>query len=342
MSTITYKCDNCKRTVEYLENIHGLTHIGKCTITKNCGGNLYKQFRNQNSIRTNIPTPHIYVGDYTPRKLFYRHINNASSSLWEISHNMGLSCVFIVYNKDGDILDKSNYSVNNNGTVAIISFNKEYSGEVHILARNDVRLPDTITTISPEVQTSYNNFMTFAVPEYITRYDSGASVGMSSDGPINICGEAIRIEVEVTRPNESPTYCYEELSPNNSQNGPWYGWNKILVRNRKHYCVYSLNLRKLKSLTPLYSTESFIPDGTIIKITKISYGDSDFYNIPDKGLLTLLSRSPFSHTDKILDRLIDCGEMVGSYHPGFIFNEGELFTNSKNVENTYPTIRKSG
>lgn len=341
MSTITYKCDNCKRSIEFLENIHGITHIGKCTITKGCNGTLYRQSRNVNNIRTNIPSPRLDMQDYYPRNLFHKHVNDTRSRMWEVEHGMGLSCVFVAYDANSNIINRDAYTVNNNGSVAILQFNQEITGEVHVLARNDIATYDTANKTSMLMQVSYNNHITLAIPEYITRYDSDPTIVSPAFAPLNICGTPIRLEVEVSKPSEQPVYCHEELTPHVSQNGPWYGWNKILVRNRKHYCLYTLDLRKLRSMTPLYSTTSDIPDGTTIKLSKISYGDSEFYNIPDKGLLILLSKEPFRHSDKVLDSFVDCGEVVESYHPSFVFSNYEIFSNTENVESTYPIIRKS-
>ena len=36
MATINYKCDQCKRETELVENSTGFTIIGKCNITEGC------------------------------------------------------------------------------------------------------------------------------------------------------------------------------------------------------------------------------------------------------------------------------------------------------------------
>ncbi len=330
MATIRYTCNNCKRTIEYVENINGITHIGQCSITKNCNGTLYKVSRNPNNIRTTLPMTHDGMDDYIPRSLFKHYKNLIPTNNWIIKHNLGKSCVLIVYDTNGNILDSSQYNFTNDGNTIVINFDINTSGEVHIISRNDNSKIKLQTLQMPNIQISANKYVTFAIPQYISH---GSDI-------VDICQNDIKIDIEVTRPNEESIFCTETLISNSLQNNPWYGWNKILLRNRKHYCLRLLDLNKLKALTPLYDTATDIPDGTAIKILKISYNGIDFQNIPDKGLLIFLSKDPYRYTDKILDKIIDCGEMVDSYYPSFVFYDKELFSVNDNLETTYPHIKQ--
>lgn len=330
MATIKYTCNNCKRSVEYVENINGITHIGQCSITKNCNGTLYKIERNPNNVRTTLPITHDEMDDYMPRNLFFHYKNLIPTSKWIIKHNLGKSCVLIVYGVNGEIINSSDFSFTNDGSIITINFDTETGGEAHILSRNDSSQIKLQKNQIPNTQISTNGYLTFATPQYI---NSGANI-------IDVCQNNIKIDIEVTRPNETSIFCSETLIPNALQSNPWYGWNKVLIRNRKHYCLHLLDLNKLKALTPLYDVVSDIPDGTVMKIIKISYDGVNYQNIPDKGLLILLSKDPYRYADKILDKFIDCGEIVDSYFPSFTFYDKELFSVEENIENTYPEIKR--
>lgn len=355
MATINYTCDTCKRSVELIENKLGISSFSSCTITRDCRGNLYATKRNPNNSRQSIPKYDRELDDYIPRNLFYAHTQDVASLSWTVNHGLGLSCVFIVYDSDGALVDNDNYTVSRiSDGISLLTFGTKTTGSVHVLSRTGgippVIVVDTSTT---NVQISYNDIITFAVPKYITRFNSG-STPIEPDPlvpvtptptptplptqPYTPCDKTIRIEIEITKPNEPSVTCVETLDTTISAKSPWFGWSEILVKNRKHYCVKSKKISELRVFANTNNQKLIIPDGTRMRITRIDYGTGVLQNIPDRGLLVLMANNPYSGTDKILDKLIDCGEMVNT--KDFEFKNYNLHVASDIIEDAYPKISK--
>ncbi len=368
MATINYKCDTCNREIELLENKFGLTTFTRCTITKKCRGNLYKAKRNANNIRENLPKHAARLDDYAKRSVFYAHSQVIESSTWNVKHNFGNSCIFIVYDESNTIIDQDDYTVTTASPgVSIIKFTTKRMGTVHVLSRTGAAVVTNSTSNVFDYQVSYNDVLTFAIPKYITRINSKAlpivlpspfpvtppvsptplPTQPASDSP-NVslytpCNKNIRIEIEVIRPNEPTVTCVETLDSNISSDSTWFGWGEVLIRNRKHYCLRTKKISELRVFSNTNNQKVNIPDGTQLRITRIDYGSGvleDMQNIPDRGLLILFSKSPYKLTDKVLDELLDCGEMVGITNEVFSFIGNDLYVNSKLVEASYPKIVK--
>lgn len=356
MATINYKCDTCKRETELLENRTGLTVFGRCTITKNCKGFFYQLKRNRNNRRESIPQYDRELDDYSKRKFFTSFDQTHPSILWTVNHGFGLSCVYIVYGPTGDILPESMYTTTNIAGTTSIKFNSAISGTVHVLSRTG-GIDEDVAIAKPEttVQVSYSDTLTFAVPKYITRIQSGSAPVLPPaasfltptpsptplvNSPLDMSGSTIRIEIEVTKPNEPTIVCVETLEANISSASAWMNWPQILVRNRKHYITKTLTISKLKVFTNTNNQKLAIPLGTRFKITRIDYGTGLLVNIPDRGLLVLLANKPYIAANKNLTQLFDCGEMVNSFDSEFFFEDLELFVNGDVIETTYPKITK--
>ena len=356
MATINYKCDTCKRETELLENRAGLTVFGRCTITKNCKGFFYQLKRNRNNRRESIPRYDRELDDYSKRKFFVPFIQAHPSRTWTINHGFGLSCVYIVYNATGDILPDSMYTVTNIAGTTSINFDDAINGTVHILSRTG-GIDEVTARKAPEtaVQVSYSDTLTFAVPKYITRLQSGSAPVLPPissflsptpspsplvNTPLDMTSLTIRIEIEVTKPNEPTVVCVETLEANISSASAWMNWPQILVRNRKHYITKTLTISKLKVFANTNNQKLTIPLGTRFKITRIDYGTGLLVNIPDRGLLVLLADKPYIAANKNLTQLFDCGEMVNSFDSEFFFDDLELFVSGDAIESTYPKISK--
>lgn len=348
MATIKYKCDTCKREIELIENKAGMTTFNNCTITNKCAGKLYSNGRNPNNLRESIPTPSTVLDDYQPRKLLYVHPQRNSNLKWVVEHNMGLSCVVIVYDANSQIMDADAYIVESFPTYSNITFTLPQSGVAHIISRtaNQTAHIDQSAAISTTI-VSGNGILTFGIPKYITRIDSGATLPTEitptptslPTQPYSSCNNTIQIEIEVQRPNEGAITCSETLEALIVPSA-WAGWGNIMVKNRKLYCLKSKAINSLKVLANTNNGNVNIPDGTTFKILRIDYGTGIFTDIPDRGLLMMLSTAPHTGVDKDLRNIVDCGELVGMVGTTFVFKNSELYINSKYVESTYPKIVK--
>lgn len=345
MATIKYKCDTCERTIELIENKKGLTTFGTCVITNNCRGILHPEERNPNNLRESLPKYAPELDDFIARKLFHTHTQETASKVWVVNHGLSPSSVTIVYGSDGSVIDPDLYTLTNSGGISRITFSTPQSGVVHMLSRSGgaVQL-NTIQPTSDTVKCSYFDTLTFAVPKYITNYQSGsypnAPPTVDYSPARNICNSTILLEIVVKRPNEEEIVCTEQLDALLPPS-PWVGWGEILVRKRKQYCLRSKKISDLKIFKNTNDQSIVIPDGTTLKISRIAYSDIEVLTaVPDRGLLMLLADSPYGVQDKRLDALVDCGEMVDADLGYFIFRGGELYAFSDNIEQTYPNITK--
>lgn len=160
--------------------------------------------------------------------------------------------------------------------------------------------------------------------------------------PLNLCEESnvIQIEIEITKPNEDPFVCFEEIENFTDNRSPWNGWGEVLVGKRRNYCLRTIDILKLKVFGNANLQPGDIPDGTRIRFLRIDYGTGRKEAIPSRGLLMLLAKSPYAYADKIKDRLVDVGELIGDNPDYFVYRGGELFLNETKVERSYPDISR--
>lgn len=344
MATIKYKCDICTREIELLENKVGMTTFSNCIITNNCKGNLYAVKRNANNVRETIPSYDTELDDYIPRPFFVKYIQKNESLSWVIEHGFGPSCVIVVYDVAGNIVDNDQYGVITKDGITTLTINYLLAGTAHIISRTGGKLPNEgMSAITSPTQVSFADILTFAVPKYITRYDSGADPNVAPlpalPAPLDLSSATIRIEIEVIKPNEPAVTCDETLEAI-SQQSTWYNWPEILIKSRKQYSLRYKKISEFKIFSNTNDGKVTIPDGTILKIKRIDYGNGIFVNIPDRGLIVLLTNPPYTAYDKELTMLVECGEMVNSPIPYFSFDNSILYVDYDVVEHTYPKISK--
>jgi hypothetical protein len=342
MSTITYKCNTCKREIRKIENLHGLTVFSKCIITDGCRGNLYKIGHDLDSIREEFPSPQIDINDYYPRKFLYIHNQPTNAYEWKVFHNLSVIPTLSVYKSvDGEMVkvDQDQYTVNiiDKDSLSIKFDTKKY-GIVHCISKSSIpAVPKLLPPVEELNQVSSDGAFVFAVPEYITKTDTDYAV------PFDTFYRNIKIYIRVIKPNAEPIDCFEELNGNLNAT-PWNGWETILVRNRR---VYNTRAKRIDKFQTFFDVgDEGIPDGTLLQFLKIDYGDyahieEEGRDIASRGLFVLLSSAPYESVDKVRDNLIDVGELIDSDYPYFIYNKGEFYTQPTNLEITYPDIRNT-
>lgn len=349
MATISYKCDSCKRTIELVENPQGFTVVGKCVITNGCIGRLYKTGRNPNNVRESSPSYVEGLDNYIPRRAFFEYSQTLPSNSWLVSHGMGTVPSVAVYIIQSDsameLLDNSEYSltiVDNNSI--LIEFEKNVKGIVQCVAKSTVPLLPSVIPVEIElVKASTDGIITFAVPKFITQLRGYAPTPPTSTTlPINLCEDTtpIQIEIEVTKPNEDPFICFEDVENFTTTKSPWFGWKEILINSRRNYCTRTLDLKKLKVFESIGLISGEVPNGTRIRFLRIDYGSGRKEEIPSRGLLMLIANYPYEYVDKEKGKLIDVGELIGDNLGYFIFQDGDIFLNGVNVEKTYPNISR--
>lgn len=337
MSTITYQCNVCRRIIQKLENQEGITVFGKCIITDQCHGKLYKIDKNIDNNRETFPFAVSGLVDYSPRKAFYKHVQTVNSQMWRVSHELSTSPAVVVYTENTDgtltLLNQDDY------TITIISkdiinlvFNQAFRGTAQCMARSTSST--TVQTVQSQNNTKItsNGILALAIPEVIVYNPPIPDVIMDN--------LAFSIIMSVEKPNTPKTFTSEIIYPTRVSGSSWSDWAKILIRKRKNYVVRTLDILDLTIFQPLISGKSTLPNGTRIRFEQIQFPNSPSLTIESRQLLTLLSNSPYAPIDKIKNNLIDIGEMIGTQLDYFTYIDGELFVDSTIVESTYPDIIK--
>lgn len=341
MPTISYSCDTCKRKTELLENIQGMTAFSKCIITLGCKGKLSMVSRNPDNYRESLPDQKLSLLDYVPRSALFKFTQNTKIKTWKIKHNLGVYPVIIVYkeNDDGSFTDlthdKFTPTIIDNNTITI-TFPDSTKGIAHCLSRSSVReSPELLTTTDSNVQVTCLNQFTFAIPKLITSKDINEVV--TAITPVDLATTQIQLEVEITVPNQEVFYSIETLEVVMASNNPWNTWPEILLRKRKNYYVRT---KKITEFTIFGSSLKNIKNGTLLKFNKINYG-LGWTELPSRGLLMLLSNSPYNQVDKVKNKIINVSEISGSSTPYLTFLNGEFYIPPTLIEHTYPDIVKA-
>lgn len=367
MATISYKCDTCKRAVELVENSQGFTVFGKCVITSGCTGRLYRTERNPNNVRESSPLFVSGLDNYVPRRAFHEFKQGLLADKWNVAHGLGTTpAIFVFEITDGGEtipLDNSAYTVKEIDKNNIsLTFSKRIRGIVHSVARSTVPVVPSVVDIEGEtVQASSKGIITFAIPKYLTQVrgtvpeasSPATSPGVSptptptptpsASMPMSLCtSDKIKIEIEIIRPNEEPFICFEEIPYKVDNRSPWSGWNEVLVRKRRNYCIRTSEILSWKIFGGAELTKNDIPNGTRIRFLRIEYDDNNRYlEIPSRALLMLLAKEPHEYADKIKDRVIDVGELIGDAPNYFVYEDGEIYLEESKVEKTYPDISRA-
>lgn len=348
MATIKYKCDTCKRDIDLLEKPYNLNTFSKCTITHGCKGKLNKLSRNLDNIRESTPTPVEGLDDFTKRKVFYKHQQNLINTTWKIKHNLGVSPAIEVFIKNNgilEILDYKDYTIQviDKDNINVIHPTPQ-TGQVHCIARSTV--PDFKLTENKAIslfRVTTNGIFVFAFPKLITHYTIEPPATPLSPLPIDTANEPkpIRLEVSVTQPNQEEIICIETISSNINNNHPWLGWNEILVRKRRNY---NIKTKSVFNFNRTFQLDVLKPEtiayGTRIRFLRVDLGTGNLQPIDQDNVLILLANDPYQAIDKIKNKVIDINRLSTSSFNYFVYQNGELYTATSNLESIYPDIQR--
>lgn len=344
MATITYQCSICQRQIELLENQTGLTTFSKCIITNGCKGKLNRIKRNIDSSRGSFPPEVQGLTDYVQRRAFFEYNKQLPSTIWSITHNMGISPAVDVYVYDANnnnlvTLSPDDYVVKfvNKDSITI-NFTSSYSGIAQLIARNSVKVqPKTLSSTIPSVQVTSDGTFIFAIPKYLTKFYYPPSISPTPTIPYDLNNQIIRIEILVKEPNNDPVSCTETLEANLFDT-PWNDWNEILVRKRKNCYLFTKNINDFRTFINQNSNTVNIPTGTQLQITRIDYGTGVFEPIDPEGLFVLLTNSPYASADKVLNKVVDAANIIDNVNPYFVYNGTEFAVDQSCIEKVYPSI----
>lgn len=344
MSTISYKCATCKREVELLENQKGLTIIGRCILTDGCSGKMQTIERNPYNVRESYEYFDTDYLENNSRNKFFKHIQKNVNTVWRITHNLNNHPFVVVYlNTVNGVekIDNSAYQVEYYDANTLLITGISGSGVAHCTARTSNR--DSViaaTDINTSFQVTVGGTFTFAIPKYLTKLEGTPTVTPTPTVPLDLFDiGTIKIEIGITRPNEDEVVCFEKI-PVDQTSSSWLGTNEIMIRNRRNYYVKMKNILNFTTFDNASLTFADIPNGTKIRFLKIDYGTGIQQDIPSRGAFLLLSKYPFKIADKVVNKVIDLGEIIESPYWYMTYQDGEVFISTDAIENTYPDIRK--
>lgn len=348
MATINYKCSVCKKEVELLENSIGLNVVGACSLTDGCAGKLLHLKRNPYNIRESIKYYNDDLLDYDPRNKFYKHVQSNRNNTWKVNHDLNnhpIVVVFVKINNSNVLqkLDNSTYTVTytNENSLEISGLSQQFSGIAHCIARTSSPTSAVVATPPTEYyQVTTGGTFTFAIPKLLTKFDDTPTVTPTPTLPLDLYNTGdIKLEIGITRPNEDEIVC-SEIVPVTQITSPWISWGEVILRNRRNYYIKMKNLLNFTTFDDSNLQFTDIPNGTKIRFIRIDYGTGVYQKIPSRGAFLMLSKKPYSLTDKNLKQVIDLGEIIESKYWYLTYNDGEVYAELGAVEGIYPDIRK--
>ncbi len=346
MATVSYKCNVCKRDIELVENERGMTTFSRCIITDGCRGKLIVQHRNPDNMVRKFATEVPGLKDFILKNNIFNFVQTTPQYNWIITHNLNSNPVIKIYINDSNGTSKrlspNTYSISFiNSDRLIVTFSQNFSGIAQLISRTS-QPTNLVTAPSPIVDsliTSKGTFI-FAIPQKLTKFTYPPTILPYPTLPLDLYKKVIKIQILITKPAKEPIQSVETLDFNLTGT-PWSNWPSILVRKRKNYYILSKNILKFVTFGNPYLTASDIPDNTTVKITGIDYGTGVIQPIDNEGLLLLTAKPPFYPNDKIINSLINIGDLQSDSDHGFVYKNGDLYLNSKNISNTYPDIQQA-
>jgi hypothetical protein len=337
MATTTYQCNVCKRVIQKKDNLSGLTIFGKCIITSGCLGQLNRLTRNIDNSREVFPSAVSGIVDYTPRKAFFSYSQTLLSDIWTVNHNLSTFPAINVYvttNTGSDLvpLDPEQFTISviDKDTVNL-KFNQPYIGTAQCLARSTTLRTMSAAVASSLVRVTSDGLITMAIPEVVINPQPIPNTTMD--------GLGFDFEVLVQEPSQQIVSSVEHVDPAVDGDSPWDDWPKILIRKRKNYVIRTKNVLDFLAFGS-NAKATDIPNGTQIYFNSIAFPSVVMRPINSRELLLMLSNEPFQPIDKVKDKVVDVGEMLGTRLNYFVYMDGDLFVDSSVIETSYPTTLK--
>lgn len=202
MATILYKCNICKRTIELLENSNGMTVFSKCIITSGCRGKLHQETRNSNNIRENYPNVVPGFTNYSKRNILFEFEQKLLNNTWKINHNLNTFPSVNVYTQETSGIIKQNpdsFEIKyiNPNTIHIV-FSTIKKGKIQCVSRTSSdKTTNKATKVPSFVQVTHGGTFNFAVPKYLTEYNS-----IVRNNRLDLDEYTVEVEVSIQKPNE--------------------------------------------------------------------------------------------------------------------------------------------
>lgn len=305
---VAYKCDTCNRSVRLVENVFGIEIIQRCTITYGCQGKLRRLLTQKETIEApTLPPDVANLQNWFQRPALFTFIQTIQSSTWQVVHNLGAKPTVQVQvyrgNELTDIIPKEIKIIDLN-TIELV-FDKGETGIVQC-----INVTSTNKSINEE------NLLT------------DQPLQLTNHGVLTIATQSTLPLISLTGVfgNQATEIHYVAIPSVAAILSPWAGVNRVFI-NGKTYTVRSFDI-----------VESPLAPNTF-SANLVNNGDSLYFKEPinTNEYLLLLGKAPFGITDRVYDKFIDLA-LINKLQPELFYNQGELYTMSSVIKETYPLI----
>jgi hypothetical protein len=345
MAIVVYRCNTCKREIEFVRNPRGLETLQKCTITHGCRGTLTQIKVYPDYQRASIPDDVIGLDNWSQRRIIYNHTQGVPSREWLIDHYLNGFPSVIVFidrpteddpNNQEEITPEKITYLNPNSL--LLTLDSEFSGVAQVIARS------SNSSVGRTVQEEVQLFQATIGGE-LTIATSTAPVGSEPANPTNIA-------FQLRYATNEGYYIFNDYLVDNepTYTSPWDDFTDVIIKGRV-YRTRTFNFFNAEIAS------GGIKPGSLISITGIDKtydvnnppGTSGVYNyrpLRRNEIFLLLANSPYSNIDKITDKAFDLyytQEASGAKYLVYNTIESgfELFITPSHPEQIYPQIRNT-
>jgi hypothetical protein len=323
MSVIIYTCDTCKREIEKTQNPEGLEIIGRCIITDNCKGFLYRTGSKPQAVARTSPAPVQGLTDWRQRKKIFTHNQETAANVWTVEHKLDThpSVQTFIYQvvspTERNLVEVTPTATRYiNGDTVELEFESSVTGIAQTIARSattnqPIEFKDQSTDTSALTLNQMTNslFLTLATLDDSTDLDLTPTFLSTTDlTPIPGIAD---VTFGATVPNSL-----------------WFPIDKVLINGK------------------LYTVRVGSFDANVLNTLGVRNGSSLFFTLPGGGsiaedsIYVLNTTEPYtSVVDRDFDNVVDLSKVtnanVGS---SFVFNDGEIQYNVNLKQRVYPPI----
>lgn len=327
MAVVIYKCDTCNRTIDKTRNPEGLEIIGRCTITDNCKGALYKSGTKPDLIARGFPDPVSGLDDWRQRRALYNHDQDVLASTWTITHSLDSQPSIQVFVDRQLTVGSEEYTrmeiepvsiVYNSRNQATVTLLQNEIGTAQCIARaattEAVQSINAISNVTTALTVDINNISTNQVLTIATAI---------TDATIDV-----DIKYLSTVDHSDITGIDPITFGNNSTLSLWRNIETVFIKGRFYKVrAASINVSQLLEQGVVNGTSVYFDT---INSLPIEAGDA----------YLLLTKDPHQATvDRDFNNIIDLSIATNSNAAtSFLYNNTELFAFNDIKENIFPAI----
>lgn len=310
MAATRYQCTVCKRERDILDNNRGIIATTRCTITQGCRGSLIVTKKLPLTTREQKADPVGDLIDWEPRNVLYTHTQLIRSKKWRIPHSINVP-VSIDVIAGGVEMASTAYTVDvEDQNLLTITFPTATSGTAQLIARNG---------------TKRRVYESFDSTQLVQVSFAGRLILLDSTAELD-AGTAT-LGLTIVTPDSQVYEGDQTITIDGLSKTPW-NCRGALVGDITSHKVFNV------ALTDLFIVPSIgiIPDGSQIIVSQLQ-GRAPKRLELFVGLTHVTNRN--TSFNKRKDAAIDITKLAR----GLIFQRGELYAYSSDIEEMSPPLR---